>query len=93
MRFLAAGSAEELVIDHLDNGAVITYSELSVLVVIIESLGAKRLVINIVAYAVASCRLTTAVDAAAGTCHDLYHLIVSLALLDLFKKLSCIAET
>ena len=93
MSLLLSGSLKELVIDHLDNRAVVTYSELAGLVLIVESLGAQCLVINKVAYAVCSVGLSAAVDAAARASHDLNHVVVCFAALDLFKQLSCVAET
>ena len=82
MRFRLAGLLKELVIERLNDRALVRASEIVPLVRIVQDLGSERLEVHIVADAVALYGLAAAVDAAAGARHDLDEEIVLLSLLD-----------
>ena len=73
---VSAGLLEELVIEHIHNRALVRHSQLHIAVSIVQCLSSDSLEVNEVSYAVALNRLTAAVDAAAGTSHDLNELVI-----------------
>ena len=91
MCLLAARLAKELIIQFLDLRNFVRFSDRCLLIQIIENGSSLCTYINGIAHITGNLRLSAAVYAAAGTCHDLDELLVCLALADLVEQDLCIA--
>ena len=87
MSLLRAGLAEVLRIQRLDCGVLMRLSYRSVAVDVVKHGCALSSYINRVSYVSGLLGLSAAVYAAAGACHNLYELIVSLSALYALEQL------
>ena len=78
MSLMAARLLKELIIEHCHYRALMRSSELDRGVEVIKCLCSDALEVNKVSYTRRLERLSAAVDAAAGTSHDLYEVIMLL---------------
>ena len=90
---VAVGFAEELLVDLLDSRILVGSAERLVSILLIESACTKSANISVVEDNCGLDGLTTAVDAAARAAHDLDEVILTLASLDIIKKLGNVLET
>ena len=90
---MAACLLEEFIIEKLHNGALVRSSQLDRRIEVIQCLSSDALEINEVSYAGGLERLSAAVDAAAGTSHDLNEVILLLAGDYAVNYLSCVSKT
>ena len=90
---VAIGGAEELIVDLLNSQVVLGGTNVGIRIVVVEDGGADSAQIHVHTDACGLNGLTAAVDATAGTSHDLDELDIQLAVLDHVQEFLSVTGT
>ena len=93
MCFMASGFTEILIIYFLDDRILMRFTVNRCFIFGIECFCSESFEIDMSSCISVTKRLSAAVHAAAGTCHDFDKVIVSLALSDLCEKFPCVCSS